>query len=80
MGVQIGRVNAAMHGTVSRRRSLFRGEHPRGLIAVGEFHCGAVEFVANCAFARGTDGRVCDGHGVAIAQREVIGEPGRSIR
>ena len=52
--------------------------HPRGRIAVGERDCGAVEFVPHGAIADGVQRRVGHRDGLAVAEREAVGEPCRS--
>ena len=54
------------------------GKDPRGWIVVGERDCGAVEFVPHGALADRVQSRVGHGDGVAVAEREAVGEPRRS--
>ena len=63
---------------VPHRGDLLTVVNPCGLVALVEFHCSAVEFVADRTLTRRVDRRVGDSYRIAIAQREVVGEPRRS--
>ena len=73
MGVEIGRVNACMHSAVTHGRDQLTVVDPRRLIALGEFHCGAVKFVANRTLDRADELAARFG-GAALTLDKVGGE------
>ena len=52
--------------------------HPRGWVTVGERDCGAVKFMPHGAIADGVQRRVGHRDGLAVTEREPVGEPRRS--
>ena len=78
VGVQIRRVHAAVDGAVADLGHVASGKDPRGWIVVGERDCGAVEFVPHGALADRVQSRVGHGDGLAVSEREAVGEPCRS--